>query len=57
MRSKTLPFTVIKYTRELIVQKWQRYPFYYGIHSTYGFYWNKSWWCPLRRQNTYSVRT
>jgi len=26
-----------------------------GIHSIYGFYWNKSWWCLLRMRNTYAV--
>jgi len=37
--------------------RWQRDPFYYWIHSTYGVYWNKSWWCLLRRRNTYSERS
>jgi len=37
--------------------RWQPLPLYYRIHSIYGFYWNKSWWCLLRRWNTYSVRS
>jgi len=32
-------------------------PLYYGIHSIYRFYWNKSWWCLLRRWNPYSRRS
>jgi len=44
-------FAVINYIRELIAQKLDDT----GIHSIYGFYWNKSWWCLLRRRNPYSV--